>query len=480
MSRYYPQAAMTLRIVWEDGKPGGAENKKPDRLDVMPASVEVAINDYRTADTFSAEVEYRHFPFDPRSIRALGVTIHMQDMKKLAYGYERMQLTEENTMFIGFADESEIELDDGARMVRFKGRDQTALFLDAPWDGSLVKIDGVPVDTAIRSVIDRLKSAKEIKLEPRLPKGMKLPTLAGIKGTTLGGQRNAQDGENYWDVIQDLAGRAGLICYMEVDKIVLTVPNAMYERTDAKQFIYGRNLSDVRFTRKIGRMKDTNLRLLSLNHRASPPIIEAFIPKDATPSFLERMKLRADHIKVDAVKQSRSKKGKKEESTGASTPELAAAGVEKDEREVAPFVVFRIANARSKAHLVQIGEQIFETMSRQQIEGSFSTREMAVRDGNGIEFDLLKLRIGTPIAIRIDNDDLTGIRDIDSIKDRYSYLLKRGYDARVARELSKVVGGFSSPFYMKQATFKLTADSFSLDVDFINFIEISDALLKGG
>lgn len=468
MSRFYPQAAMTLRIIFEDYKREAADDTEPKTLNILPSSVEVQINDYRTADTFSAEVEYRAFPFDPRTIRSMGVTIHMQDMGEIASGDDRMKLTAENTVFIGFADESTIELDEDSRTVKFSGRDQTALFIDAPWDGSLVKLDGVKVDEAIKRVVKRLKSASKIEVKDRT--GKPLPVLSGLAGGELGGQRNASENETYWDVIQDIAGRAGLICYMEIDHIILTIPNAMYKREQAAQFIYGRNISELNMTRKIGRMKDTNIKVLSLNPRLSPPVIEAYIPKDATPSFRKRLKLPADHLKVDKVKTSK----KKEKAETEKAPD-------KDEREIAPFVTFRIPHARSKAQLVTIGEEIFETMSRQQIEGKFSTREMAVRDGNGIEIDVLKIRIGAPMEIRIDNDDITGIRDIDSTQDRVSYLLRRGYDAEVAKVLADSIGGFGSPFFTKSATFKVTGDGgFTLDVDFINFIELREDLLKGG
>ena len=134
MPIYYPQAAMTLRITWENfGSAQDFDLNKVHVLRITPKRVNVKINDYTKADTFSCEIDYKNFPFDPRTIRALGVTVHIQNMKGIRDKYGNIKRiepqdnlidTEDNDIvFQGFADEDSISLDDSNRMVSFEGRD---------------------------------------------------------------------------------------------------------------------------------------------------------------------------------------------------------------------------------------------------------------------------------------------------------------------------------------------------------------------
>jgi hypothetical protein len=61
--------------------------------------------------------------------------------------------------------------------------------------------------------------------------------------------------DKYWEVIQDLVGKAALVAYIELDELIIAKPRALYEGTNAKQFIYGKNLKSLEFKRKLGRVK---------------------------------------------------------------------------------------------------------------------------------------------------------------------------------------------------------------------------------
>ena len=83
MGVFYPQCAMVIRVLWENLQRTTNILEAKYDLAVTPKRVEVNINNYKEADTFSCDLDYKNFPFDPRSIRALGVSIYMQDMKRL-------------------------------------------------------------------------------------------------------------------------------------------------------------------------------------------------------------------------------------------------------------------------------------------------------------------------------------------------------------------------------------------------------------
>ena len=163
MGFYYPQAALTLRITWENfGDKASPALNTVHSMQITPKRVTVKINDYRTADTFSAEVDYKNFPFDPRLIRALGVTVHMRDMESLVDAAGKVQQIEpgdnllptgnKDVVFQGFADEDSISLDDTSRTVRFEGRDFTGLLADKPFDQGSISMF-IPLNGVIQNLL---------------------------------------------------------------------------------------------------------------------------------------------------------------------------------------------------------------------------------------------------------------------------------------------------------------------------------------
>ena len=467
MSRYYPQMIMVLSVLWEDFKRGSAATSNAGNYTtaITPERLTVNINDYRTADTFDCELDYRNFPFDPRSIRSIQVTIYVEDLEKLPAAGQSIEPSEDNIIFAGFADETSIDLDEENRLVSFSGRDITSILLDTRWDGTLIDLQSAALDVVIGRILKKLDSTRALQIESR-NRG-RMPTLGQIPGGygdapgedgELRNKRSSRTNEMYWDVIQDLVTRAGLIAYIEIDRLVITEPNALYDKTNSKQFIYGKNLTRLQMKRKIGRLKDINLALTSMNPRLAVPVIKCFIPRDASPAFKSRLRLPDGDIMIERIKPD---------------------GTKDDKPEAAPFIAFNIPRAPSRQRLIEIGQNIFEEMGRQQIEGTIKTGEMLARDLQGFEFDLTKMRIGTPIDIKIDNSDLVGMREIDSETERRRYLIARGYKEEIAEYFAKTFTGFGSPFYTRSVTMTMSAnDGWDLSIGFVNFIELKEDLLR--
>lgn len=462
MSHYYPQAACRLRVLWEDfGLTDDPNLKREYLLDVLCKRVNVNINDYVEADTFDIDIEYNSFPFDPRTMRAVGVSIYIQDMRKLFKSNGapiRIRPSADNIMFQGFADESGIILDDGSQTVRIEGRDFTGLFIDAPFDKREIPLTD-NVEAILRTLVKGLPATASLTVVNRT--GETLPTLAEFApdfkpfGTTKSKKKN----EKYWDVIQDLVARAGLIAFVEIDKLVISKPRALYNKANARQFIYGANLKQLDFKRKLGRQKGFNVVVRSLDFEKGE-VVEAKIPEEATALFTTETGIAAERVQVD--KQNTDGSIKKED---------------------APFLSFLIPNIVKKEHLVAVGEKIFEEVSRQEIEGSLTTKEMRVRQGTNkfkaVEFDLLKIRNGTPIDVTIEKDDQKQLNRLTSISAKVRYLRSRGFQAEPARALAKTLGKITTTFYTKSVDFTLDQeDGFSLKIDFINFIELPNRILS--
>lgn len=473
MSVYYPQGAMTLRILWEDfGESQNTKFQEVYSIPVLARRFTVNINDYTQADTFDAEIDYKEFPFDPRAIRACGVTISVQDMKSIYetnISLKEIKPNKENTIFEGFADEESITFDDTKRVVRLEGRDLTAILIDRKYLESKPIVLSTPLDAVFRLLLSDLKEFNKIKIENR--SGGELPTIAKFYPdfNPLSGSKNTKKDETYWEIIQDLVSRAGLIAFMELDKLVISKPRALYDEKQAIQFIYGKNIKDLNFKRKLGRKKNFNIVVRSLAPESKEnPVLKAEIPLDATDSW---------SISIGVPKKQ------------VNIPTINPDGSKGDEK-AAPNISFLIPDVYSQDKLIEIGQEIYEELGRQQIEGSFETREMESSDGDKHCFNLLKLRNGTPLKIQIDQGDLNGITKVidpkatddrkkKSIENTKKFLINRGYKEQIASVLAETLNNqrLDSPLYTKSVKFTLDAESgFKINVDFINIINLPPRL----
>lgn len=426
----------------------------------------VSINDYSTADTFELEIDYKNFPFDPRSLRSVGVSIAMQDSKKLFNqdnSLNTLKVTDQNLMFIGFADDESIKFDDTSRSVTLEGRDFTSLLIDRKFLLGTLNLEQ-PLDQVIQGLLDSLDETRPLEIDNRT--GSALPVLSSFWGDKgeLSGKKNAKDNESYWDVIQDVVARAGLIAYVELDRLVITRPRVLYSNAQPKRFVFGKNLKSLEYKRKLGRRKNFNIVVRSLNLETKE-VLEARIPAEATDAWAKETGISNLEIK---------------------TPELDKDGkpLPEDQLKPAPYMAFRIPNVANKDQLIKIGQETYEEIGRQQIEGSFETSEMRTswqkEQGKSTveEFDILKLRNGTPVLIEMDQGDLKGLNSIDDVEARRRFLVSRGYQSKAALALAETLSNprLNGPLYTKAVSFTMDAQNgFSCSVEFINFIQTASS-----
>lgn len=466
MGTYYPQCTAILRVRWENKDP--ANNKQFEEVSDLPIlckSVKVSINDYTQADTFDVEIDYKNFPFDPRCIRAVGITIAMQDSGRvfsddnsLRYIQPRIDGPNPNVVFIGFADDESISFDDTKRTVRLEGRDYTALLIDKKYRKEAISLEK-KVNEVISDILAENVDLKEIKLDNQVRdengNEVELPVLSKFWGEKdlLSGKRSVKKDETYWDVIQDIVRRAGLIAYIQLDKLVLAKPRNIYDKKRAKKFVYGKNILNLSFKRKIGRRRGFNIIVRSLNLNTKE-IIEAKIPAEATNEWSEATGVSNTEVKLKKVKAD------------------GTAGLKEDE-EVAPYMSFLVADVVDKDHLIEIGQQLYEEIGRQEIEGDFETAEMATADGQNREFNLLHIRNGTPLQIFIEQGDMEVLKTSKNNPERIAhYLANRGWPSKVATIFAQKYNEFANIFYTKAVEFTISNEAgFKCKVDFVNFIE---------
>lgn len=481
MGVYYPQSAVRLRIRWEivNTRATVSEDFITEMI-VQCKQVKVAINDYTQADTFSLEIDYKNFPFDPRCIRSVSATIAMEDMGAIFDNHNGLKVVQirhnsknpedDNVVFLGFADEEKISFDDTKRTVKLEGRDYTALLIDKKYDKGAVSLEST-VDVVISSILASAPETEKITVDNQI--GEELPIISKFWGEKdlLSGKRNSRKDETYWDVIQDIVRRAGLIAYIELDKLVLAKPRNIYDKTKANKFVYGRNIKNLEFSRKIGRKRGFNIMVRSLNLNTKE-VLEAKIPLEATTKWSEETGIGNSEVKIKKIRPDGTK---------------GATGI-KEEEETAPYISFIVADVSSKDHLIEVGQQVYEEIGRQEIEGSFETKEMFTADGKNKKFNLLKCRNGTPVQLFIEQGDmkvLSNFRAQASAVEKKNrqigkaekavianYLISRGWDPLVATIFAERYNNFANIFYTRAVEFTIDNTSgFNCKIDFINFIE---------
>lgn len=486
MSFWYPQCCITARVQWENhGEESNIILKQAYECSPLVRRAVVSINSYTEADTFEIQLDYKAFPFDPRAIRSVDISIHMENMESL---YDELgtanviEPTEDNVIFKGFADQERMVFDDSTRSITLRGRDYTSLFIDS----KVLKPDlinlALPLTTILQMIITSTPGASGtpgkndgITLENRLPLNKVIPIPASIveELSSLGTKHNPKSGQSYWDVIQELVSKMALIAYIEIDKLVLTDPRTLYDPEKAVQFIYGKNIKTFEMQRNMGKQKGFNVIVRSI---IGKKVETVRIPRDAKTLAIAGKDVEAPKF-----------------ATGGSPLAIAAAQANpnpaklQEKPEPAPFISFVLNNVKSRSALIDYGEKVFEEISRQQLEGRLTTMDMlAPTEGQTFKqwgsgkFDVLKIRNGTPIGVFIDHPDINAIQKEKAIPLRVKYLLSRGYDVAIANALATSISKFKTPFYTRAVTFTMDQQQgFMCDIDFINFIETNTNELAG-
>ena len=487
MSRvFYPRAVCQLDLLLNNyGQPN--YNKEFHTL-IIPTNVHINRNAYNEADTFSMTIRQEDFSVYPEIIKSVRVRIAIIDNRNLD-SLKDKPLSVEDIVFTGFADTSQVMFDESERVVTLNGRDYTSVFIDTVFDNASLEdaagkrtrvIDlNRPVVDIIKDLISNVPAAGDgIRIrneigEAALKKfAQAVPNyrLTTGKETTDGLYTSVNPNKTYWDTIVSLCEAAGIIVYMDLDELVLTSPRILYSSPTINskqtlQFLYGKNLSSLEFSKNLGRRKKFNVKVRSFNVRKGIETV-VVIPRDGRKSW-------AKDVGVDTSLQKIS--------------ELDTNGVKRE--RTAPVFTFTEERNKTRDQLIDRGQQIFEEFVRQELSGSCETYDMRVDDDNGVEFDLVKIKTGTPIRIEILLEDVQNLMRFTTSGDRVSegkrveefnkkvgYLIRRGYPAGVASDFVKAMSFATSKvrplFYTRAAEISMSASGFSLRIDFVNYIAV--------
>lgn len=468
---------------------------------ILPRTVEIDRNGIREADKCSIEFDHRDAPFDPRIIRAVGVEVTLgvvsaedwADGMQGVIGPEGLPLsivgrapatsddpTDGTTRFLGVVDTWTVSLgSDGGDTVKLECRDMRALFIDQPMaDG--VSIDtGLPIDVGIFNLFNEFPSlaGTDVIYEGPVPAPVPMESVPRVHRARRGrratrARRSAS--MSVWDAVTDLCVQTGLIPIWEDNRLRIVEPRTFYERTDqAIRMVYGRNVSELQFSRKLGGVKVPTVEV-----RAIDP---------------ERGRVRWARYPVPTDAPREGVFGETDPPRPARPNQVPPNGLTPEDR-VATYVLQGLS---APGALAAAAEAIWQQLGRQELEGNIETDEVSSWEQPVDGVDLLRMRPGDALELRVARDELAGgqpagaalvsATELASLtrQARAEYLERIGWAPRVAQRFAALQDATQFQTVFRVGTVRLrweAENGVSVACDWANFLEtreLGDAAATG-
>lgn len=430
---FYPQARATLQVILENyGTP-----ESPLVIPVVPRSVTIYSNSYKEADTWSMEFETHGFPITPEVIKTGQVEIFLYQTQGIGQSPETLRADDPGETFglapsiVGLFDEYTVELSSDGGTCTIDGQDFTSLFISKQWDPSKRVKTGRSLDDVVRELAASVSGASNLTVVT-VPENLAMPIVGRSGGRTTRNGISFGDDKTYWDVIYDVVARHGFIVFVRNLEIVITTPqNYIAGRTLDRKMLWGRNLSSLRMSRRMGKEQVPVVEVRSYDDKGREPISARY------PS----------NPKIKPV-------------TGL--------GTNKDEVRI-----FTIYGIRDIATLKQAAESYYNLVARSEQKIEIQTMDLVDLEGT----DLLEMRAGDSMTIGFDafNSDSI-VLEGQNREQRINTLKGLGYDPVVAAEIALAfdrVDLFKRPFRVREVTFEWSHDSgLSISAELQNYVDV--------
>lgn len=442
-----------------EGLSGGTSDEETVVFTVLPQSCSIERNNIVDPDTAEVILDYKDVPLDPRIIRSCLITITIGTVDAGSYrdGVVSRQVRDSDGMltsvverqpdeelrfgntqsrFVGFVDEWEIELGESGDQVVLKCRDVSALLKDDRLPSGVAIDLSMPIVSGIEDLLARdddfgkplFPSARGMKVYFGLPtelgdvrklvedKGPVPGELLAVtqkvrKGKQAKSAKSGDHEDSLWDHIVVTAQKMGLVPFVRGFVLFLAKPETIYGQIEGgRKMVYGRNLSELKFTRKLGGVMADTIEIRSfdpdigrtrwarypvLNNEPSSGILND--PNSPQPVTSRPNKLSPTGKPTEAVK------------------------------------VFSVPRIVDLEVLQSVARQTFEQIARQEIEGSFTTEDLdsfrdPTEESNLPSADLLELMPGDPVTI------LVAPMDPTTVGDPFAQVEKSGKDVGVTSQ----------------------------------------------
>ena len=453
-----PRVVAELTVPLVGSKVDRIAQSKTDSVVTLPLRVNqmrMVRNDHNHADELELSAEWEDAGIDPRLLGSASVRLWIGD----AGDRNDWQPTDENLRFAGVLTKVGRVAKEEGFSVSLRALDYTQLFLEnkpyhpdgAPdysmtlsqlWTHVCDYTGPLLEDGTISSTVSSLRD--------------RLVFIGGASDRTIGDAVSARfhDGaipydpnHDSWAVWQQCVGMLGLISFIYLDTCIVTTATDYYSAKNPPVLVWGKNLASLTEQRNVG-FGGKGVAVQSFD-TLTGTTIEALYP----PQGDDRVKKKWATSKV-------SKKPAKHPPA--------------EQRDYFP-----IPNVTNQAVLEDIAKRIWEERSRQELEGTAVTYEMALETEDGSARDLLTLGAGEVIRVQFDQAHLASIAQMSDLGARIAYLQAQGYSYDVALLLSTnlaEVARLDATFFTRSVavTLEATEDggNFEVEIQFINRIQI--------
>jgi hypothetical protein len=416
----------------------------------MPKGFSLDRNDHNQADTCNLTLDWTTAGVDARMLDDATVELHVGDADESGFWVQ----SERTCRFIGVVKEidSSRSADDAAE-VTLDLVDYTDLFLKAkPFGSSGIPAFSQTLREAWMTIVSQTPGADVFNDPKRLVfEGVIDPDTIIGQGVAERfrkiGKVQTKPETDGWAVWQQCVGMLGLISYIDKDRCIVTTATNYYTEQDAPKMVWGHNLESWHESR-VSTLSRRGIALTSFD-----------------PLSLRTIEASWPPIGDDRVKRKRAKTKK------VQTEDKIRPTEERD--------YFAFPGVQEYESLLEIAKRVYEERSRQELEGSISTPHMYATTENGEVFDLLDLRAGDTVKVDVEPGMRQLLGSLGSDLERVNYLMLQGYADSAAQLIVANMKNFAdldARFLTKRvhvaAEVTDTGGSFSIDIDYINRIQI--------
>ncbi len=459
---------------------------------VLPARFGINRNGIRTADTCSIEINYRDLPIDPRVVRACGVQVYLGTITQEQYERETLGGPQgapmietdwidsagrkrSNLRFEGWVDEWRVSHPKGAiSTVSLECTDNTRILIEQDAPPKLVVAADKPLDQAVADYLANFPQFRGFRVEhqppgaavPQLDKALgKLatkkkggPPPAGGAGAGGGGTAKLA----VWDYLTDIAGSLGLIVRLEGVTIIFQRARTLYgsafsgrpedpfsgrilpsgRQINSRLFVYGRNIDDLDFGRKITRFAAFNVEVRCFDPAQGRTLIARFPTKEDRQARL-------------------------------------LPGDSADEK----WTVHTVSGVSDEATLRAIAQGIYEGVGRQELGVKFATKSLGSFGGGNLDPDALDVQAGDAIDVEIarvipqvdEQASTVGAIENNLAEKAANYMRSQGFDDAFARAYGQALAqvGFPTTFRVKTLAINWDySEGVSFDFEGVNYVEV--------
>ncbi len=486
-------------------------------FNILPKTVKISRMGLKDASTCRLSFDLSDMPVDPRSIRAVLVSVAIGtvdaddyaagilDQKTRDIDGSLRSLVERNpgqelsfsstTKFVGFADEwrSQFTQDDGD-LIELDCRDLSSLFRDERLPAGITVDMNLPLADGIQQLVNTfpsirnfqvffgtpLDSADPLRGDFDLVKRGPIPaksmpkTAKSRKGTRAKAKRAGTNKMKVWDHVVQVVQKLGYVPVIRGFSLFLLEPRTLFQNVAfGRKMVYGINLSHLEFARKLA------------GDSATPPTIEVRCPD---PS-------------IGRTRWARHPVLENEPDTGilgVTDPVITRANkISPNGTGSETVQIHQVRGINDTEVLKRIAQNLFEEIGRQEIEGNFKTDDLDSFE-SARESDLLDLQSGDPVTILVappaevsspgtaplvsskPNDTATNLQLLAqmSVAKRIDFLKGKGFSEETAKRLAIVQEQIPLANTFRANNVNIdwdNEDGVTIEADFFNYIVIREA-----